>query len=99
MKNIFENKFVKWFLIGLGSLAVLIILFNMVIMPWYVSGREVVIPKVVGMNEKQAESLLSDSDLEAVVGGERYNENFPKGAVIFQKPAAGATVKEGRRVF
>ncbi|MCU7493617.1 MAG: PASTA domain-containing protein [Bacteroidota bacterium] len=99
MKNIFENRLVKWFLIGLGSLAVLIILFNMIIMPWYVSGREVVIPKVVGMDEKQAESLLSDSDLEAVVGGERYNEKFPKGAVIFQKPAAGATVKEGRRVF
>ncbi|HEX2961430.1 MAG TPA: PASTA domain-containing protein [Ignavibacteriales bacterium] len=99
MKNIFENRLVKWFLIGLGSLAVLIILFNMIIMPWYVSGREVVIPKVVGMDQKQAESLLSDSDLEAVVGGERYNEKFPKGAVIFQKPAAGATVKEGRRVF
>ncbi|MGE5431398.1 MAG: PASTA domain-containing protein [Syntrophomonadaceae bacterium] len=99
MKNIFENRLVKWLLIGLGSLAVLIILFNMIIMPWYVSGREVVIPKVVGMNEKQAESLLSDSDLDPVIGGERYNEKFPKGTVIFQKPAAGATVKEGRRVF
>lgn len=99
MKNILENRYIKLLLIGLGSLAVLIILFNLIIMPWYVSGREVVIPKVVGMNEKQAESLLSDSDLDAVVGGERYNEKFPKGTVIFQKPAAGATVKEGRRVF
>lgn len=99
MKNIFENKFVKWVLIGLGALAVLIIVFNLIIMPWYVSGREVVIPKVVGMDEKQAEELLSDSDLEAVKGGERFNEKYPKGTVIFQKPAAGSTVKEGRRVF
>ncbi|HEX2868042.1 MAG TPA: PASTA domain-containing protein [Ignavibacteriales bacterium] len=99
MKNIFENRLVKWFLIGIGSFIALVLLFNLVIMPWYVSGREVVVPKVVGMDEKQAESLLSDSDLEAVKGGERYNEKFPKGAVIFQKPAAGQTVKEGRRVF
>ncbi|MCU7496389.1 MAG: PASTA domain-containing protein [Ignavibacteria bacterium] len=99
MKNIFENRLAKWILIGLGSLSVLIIILNLIVMPWYVSGREVVIPKVVGLNEKQAESLLSDSDLETVIGGERYNEKYPKGTVIFQKPEPGATVKEGRRVF
>ncbi|MGE5400810.1 MAG: PASTA domain-containing protein [Ignavibacteriales bacterium] len=99
MKNIFDNSLVKKILIIIGCLALLIILFNYIIMPWYVSASEVKVPQVVGMSEQEAEKLISDADLEPVKGGERFNEKYPKGSIIFQKPAAGSTVKEGRRVF
>ncbi|MCX6149844.1 MAG: PASTA domain-containing protein [Ignavibacteriales bacterium] len=82
-----------------GGLFLFILLFNYLLMPWYVSGREVVVPKVIGLSEEVAKNKLSDDDLDFVRAGERYDEKYPKGTVIFQKPLAGAKVKEGRRIF
>lgn len=86
-------------LIIAGSLLLFFVFFNYILMPWYVSGDEVVVPRVMGMNSAVAQQVLEDADLEPINGGERYNENFPKGTVIFQNPEPGSKVKEGRRIF
>ncbi|MGE5497491.1 MAG: PASTA domain-containing protein [Syntrophothermus sp.] len=86
-------------MIALASIAVIIIIFNIIIMPWYVSGSEIAVPNVKGLSEEKAKELLEDKDLEPVNAGERYDDKSPKGTVIFQRPAAGAVVKENRRIF
>lgn len=82
-----------------AALLLLLFFLNYIFMPWYVSGDEVVVPRVIGMNSAQAEEILNDADLDPINGGEKYNENYPKGTVIFQNPVPGAKVKDGRRVF
>lgn len=99
MRKYFTKGFQKKLLIVIGGLIILLILFNYLLMPWYVSAAEVSVPKVVGLNEQAAKGILEQSDLEPVIGGERFDERYPKGSVIFQKPNAGSVVKEGRRIF
>ncbi|MGE5680756.1 MAG: PASTA domain-containing protein [Bacillota bacterium] len=99
MKKILDTKLFRYLLIVIGAAALLIVIFNIVIMPWYVSGSEVSVPKVIGLNESDAKRILEEKDLEPVNGGERYDERFPRGTIIFQKPSAGAVVKENRRIF
>jgi serine/threonine-protein kinase len=89
----------KKFLYSIGGFFIFILLMNYIIMPWYVSGKEVVVPRVVGMNQDNAAQLLDDRDLKFVIADERYDERYPKGTIIFQKPEAGAVVKEGRRIY
>lgn len=99
MKKYFNKNVQKKLFIIIGALILLLILFNYLLMPWYVSAEEISVPKVIGMNENTAKTMLEDNDLEPVIGGERYDERYPKGSVIFQKPNAGSIVKEGRRIF
>jgi len=68
-------------------------------MPWYVSADEVQVPKVLGLNKDSAIDKLAENNLDAIIAGERYDEKYPKGTVIFQKPLHGSIVKEGRRIF
>lgn len=99
MKKYFTKDLQKKLLIIFGVLILALIVFNYILMPWYVSAKEVKVPKVVGLNEQSAKGVLEDNDLEPIIGGERYDEHYPKGSVIFQKPDAGSVVKEGRRIF
>lgn len=99
MKNIWKIKIIRELVYIIGALLLLIFMFNYILMPWYVSGKEVKVPKVIGLTELKAKKLLSDSDLNFVNAGERYDERFAKGKIIFQKPYAGSHVKEGRRIF
>jgi serine/threonine-protein kinase len=88
----------KLFLFGL-ILIVVVILFDRVIMPYYVKGEEVTVPNVVGMTIEQAQVVIMNSGLEPIKGGERYDTKFPKGTVILQRPTANKTVKMGRRIY
>jgi serine/threonine-protein kinase len=68
-------------------------------MPWYVSAKEIKVPKVIGLSEAEAKKILEDNDLEPMRGGESYNENYPEGSIAHQKPDPGSVVKVGRRIF
>jgi serine/threonine-protein kinase len=83
----------------LASIVVVFILLNYIILPWWVNKAEAIVPKVVGMNEKDALSLLEDHDLEPIISGTTFNESFPKGSIVLQRPEEGATVKIGRRIY
>jgi serine/threonine-protein kinase len=99
MKNLLNKKNLKKSAYIAVVIVIIILLFNYLLMPWYVSGKEVIVPKVIGLTEEGAKLKLSNSDLDFVIAGERYDERYPKGLVIFQKPFTGAKVKEGRRIF
>lgn len=86
-------------------LSVLILIFgilliiDLLVMPFYVSGSEVKIPQVVGMNKEEAFSLIEDANLTPVIQTTRYDEKYGKDKIIFQKPEANKLVKKGRRVY
>ncbi len=80
-------------------LIAIILLFDKVIMPWYVRDEIVKTPNVTGMTLEQARVVLSNAGLVPVDGGERFDNRFPKGTVILQKPKANQEVKIGRRVY
>ncbi len=99
LKNIFSNRFVKRTLIIFGAILVLLLFLNFLLLPWWVSKVEIKVPKVVGMNEYEAISLLEDHDLNPIISDTTFNESFPKGTIVLQRPEEGSTVKVGRRIY
>jgi serine/threonine-protein kinase len=51
------------------------------------------------MTEDDAIRILKDADLSPIVSDTTFEENFPKGSVIVQKPTTDEIVKKGRRVY
>ncbi len=60
-----------------------------------IHGREVVVPKVVGMSPLEAERVGSASGLQVVVEREFYSPDVPEGRIINQMPPAGTKVRRG----
>lgn len=99
MKKFLQKPFVRKSLWALFILFVIVLLMDNVVLPWYVSSPKEKVPDVVGKNQTEAVKLLESKDLEPVIGDTTYDEKFPEGSIIFQRPRAGETVKEGRRVY
>jgi serine/threonine-protein kinase len=68
-------------------------------MPWYVNLPEKAVPNVVGMNLNNAMDVLRSKELEPVVKDTTFDDRYPRGTIIYQKPNAADVVKEGRRVY
>lgn len=78
----------------------MILLFNYVVMPWYVKHNTLVtVPPVIGLNFNEAKTKLDDAGLEALQGDIRYDPTKPIGTVIEQNPPAQQVVKDGRRIY
>ncbi|MCM8710574.1 Stk1 family PASTA domain-containing Ser/Thr kinase [Clostridium sp. SYSU_GA19001] len=58
------------------------------------ASNEIVIPSIVGLNEKEAEKLIKDSGLEFIVGS-REKSDKPEGVVLSSFPEEGTKVKTG----
>ncbi len=99
MKKLLARPFIRKTLYTIAALIILFLVVDNLLIPWYVNKPETKVPNVVGMEESQAISLLSDYNLEAVVNESVADEKFPKGTIILQKPEGGDIVKEGRRVY
>jgi len=99
MKKIFRNSLLKKILFSLLGLIILIILFDNIIMPWFVSSPETTVPQVVGLQISEAVNILEADGFEPLISDTSYGIQVPVGAVFFQKPDAGAMVKEGRVVY
>lgn len=80
--------------IGLG------ILFNNVVMPWYVRHNTLVkVPSVVGLPFEEAKKKLDNAGLEGMQGDIRYDPSKTIGTVIDQLPTADQIVKDSRRIY
>lgn len=90
---------IKKTIIILVCLILIVLLFDKVLMPWYVKDEIVKTPNVTGMTIEQAMVVLSNAGLKPINGGERFDNRYPKGTVILQKPKANQEVKIGRRVY
>ncbi len=77
-----------------------IILFNSVLMPWYVRHDTLVkVPSVLGMQFNEAVNVLDDAGLEGLQGDVRYDESQPIGTILEQNPPPDQMVKDGRRIY
>ncbi|MFZ4591560.1 MAG: PASTA domain-containing protein [Ignavibacteria bacterium] len=88
--------------LGILSLIVVafVLLFNSILMPWYVKHSNLVkVPSVTGMNFLDAKKVLEQSGLDVKQGDIRYDESKPIGFVMDQAPAVDEMVKNGRRVY
>lgn len=94
-----SSKLARNLTILLVSIVAVLILLNYIILPWWVNRAETIVPKVVGMNKEEAISLLEDHDLTPIISDTTFNESFPKGTIVLQRPDEGATVKVGRRIY
>lgn len=83
----------------IAFLILLVVVANALILPEYVDRPEIEVPDVRGMEKTEAAKVLEDNDLKPIEEGTRYDEEYEKDHVIFQKPEAGSTVKKGRRVY
>jgi eukaryotic-like serine/threonine-protein kinase len=84
----------------LGSLVLLLVLFDKAIMPLVVRGGEVVsVPDVTGKTFEEAKKALAEKNLIAMKGYERYDTKRPLGSILFQNPFPKAQVKAGRHVY
>lgn len=62
-------------------------------------GETVSVPNLKGMTTEQLDDFLSDRDLDYEISDCTFVPNAPKLAVLSQYPAAGAFVKEGRKIY
>lgn len=100
MNNLLQNPKVKKLLYLLGGFFIFFLIFNYLLMPWFVYSSEVQVPSVVNLQQEQAIKIMEDAGLNPVIGDTSYIENgFSKNAIILQKPHAGEIVKKGRRIF
>lgn len=84
----------------LGVVALLILLFNLVIMPWYVGlGNFVRVPNVISKDIVEATKVIEAQGLYVQISGEYYNKDIPEGKIISQLPYPQSQVKEGRRIY
>lgn len=99
MKNLLENPIVKKILIWLGILITIILLFDFIFLPLYVSGSEVSVPNVVGMTSEEAMQVLEDADFNPQIADTSFGVSLPPGRIFLQKPESNKIVKEGRTIY
>jgi eukaryotic-like serine/threonine-protein kinase len=79
---------------------VLFLIFNTILMPWYVKHASLVqVPSVMGLSLLDAKKVLEDAGLDVKQGDIKYDETKPIGIVLDQNPMTGEQVKKGRRVY
>lgn len=62
-------------------------------------GEKIEVPSVVGKSSYDAENLLDDRGLVAIVADSAYRASAAPGTVLEQTPKAGSEVKSGRVVY
>lgn len=60
-----------------------------------IHGREVIIPKLVGMSPFEAERVGAASGLQVVVERQFYSADIPEGRIMTQMPPPGMKVRRG----
>ncbi len=99
MKNFLQSTRTRKIFLILLVLFIFSVILNYLIMPWYVSAAEVTVPKVTGMNQTDAMTVLSENNLEGLIGDTTYDSRVKVGYIVLQKPKANDVVKQGRRVY
>lgn len=85
---------------GIVILAGVGALIDKLVLPAVVSMTATVhVPGVGGRDRASAEVLLRDAGLVVMEPREQFSATVPEGTVMSQLPYAGATVKEGRRIY
>ena len=88
------RRFFQMLLLALVLLTVALVS-ALTAMRFAIHGREVTIPKLVGMTPLEAERAVAVSGLEVVVERQFYSPDIPEGRIMSQVPLAGVKVRRG----
>jgi len=92
-------KVLKYVGLVIALLLMIILLFDMVLMPVYTRhGSEFPLPNLLGKSFDEATEIAEAYEFEIVVRGEQPSPNIPEGTILSQIPAGGTAIKENRKV-
>ncbi len=86
------------FVLRLMILVIVFLVSALVAMRFAIHGRQVAVPKLVGMAPPQAQKLLESKGLLLDDSDRFYSAEVPEGRIMSQVPAAGEQVRSGWRV-
>ena len=89
MRRFFRIVFLTLVLLSISLISAL------AAMQFAIHGREVAIPKLVGMSPTDAERAASSSGLQLVVERQFYSPTVPEGKIMTQIPPPGMKVRRG----
>ncbi|RPI69300.1 MAG: PASTA domain-containing protein [Ignavibacteriae bacterium] len=83
-----------------AGLLIAVVLVDQFILPvFFASTETIVVPKVTGTHIDDARRQLTELGLQVMEPHEQFSATVREGQVMQQSPYAGATVKEGRRIY
>lgn len=100
----FKTNTLGGLLVHLVLAATLIIVLSLVYFYAYLPhvtnhGESITVPSVEGLPITKVEEFLANHDLRYEVNDSSYSDDYPPLTVLKQYPAAGAKVKENRKIF
>lgn len=103
LKNFFTGKSGVKFWVNIVLMVLIIVAIPIVALYMLDSfthhGEKIEVPNVVGKSLYDAETMLKDRGLLAMVVDSVYDKRAPKGSVLEQTPKSGFEVKGGRMVY
>jgi beta-lactam-binding protein with PASTA domain len=87
-----------YLLIGVGTIAGIALILNLA-MSFFVGGRQVTVPDIRGLEDREALAMLDRMGLRAEVVDEHFSIEYPESTVADQSPLPGSIVKQGRKVL
>ena len=91
------KAFVKYLVLSMILLAVAMMA-GLTAMRLAIHGREIAVPKFIGMAPAEADKLAANNGLLILHESKFYSAGIPAGRVVSQSPAPGARVRRGWRV-
>ncbi len=100
----FKTDSLRGFLINFGVVVTLLLLLALTFFYAYLpsatnSGETITVPSIEGMHIDELEEFLVSRNLRWEVNDSSYSDEVPPLTVLKQFPAAGALVKENRKIF
>ncbi len=100
----FKTDSLKGFLIHFAVVVSLLLLLALVFFYAYLptatnSGESITVPSIEGMHMDELEDFLGSRNLRWEVNDSSYSDEVPPLTILKQFPAAGALVKENRKIF
>jgi len=92
------KSFFRILLLGL-VLVIVALISALTSMRFAIHGRQVSVPKLVGLTPDEAGRTAEDLGLSLRVDRQFYSPNIPAGRIVSQTPDAGAQVRRGWRVL
>lgn len=103
LKDFFSFKNNKVFWINLIAMPIVVVSVILGVLHWLDTythhGKSIIVPNINGLPLEEAGKELNKKNLELEVVDSNYVKGMPAGAVLEQKPVAGAKVKIGRTIY
>jgi serine/threonine-protein kinase len=93
-----EKKLLFRALSLLGRFTLVILVTGLIAMSIMEKHQPMIVPKIIGMDEGQAQSALSSKGLIMKINRQQYDDHIPSGLVSSQIPRANSYVKRGQIV-